>query len=116
MMRHRRPAKTHTPVDKGDLAFGIATRLDDPAYRRSANGRACMVCGSCEPGTVVLAHINLIENGAGRNRKADDCDSVWLCAEHHRDMDTDPDRCRWLVINLLLPARRRAYLKWRQKL
>lgn len=117
-LRRQRPAKKHLTIDKSVLPFGVRTRMEDKAYQRSAADRTCMACDLAGrpsvPGGVVLAHINLIENGAGKGRKADDSDSVWLCGDHHRDMDTCEDRCRWLVINILLPMRRRAYEEWKE--
>lgn len=87
-------------------------RLVDKAYRKSAQGRVCMVegCHDCE--TVVLAHIATAGN-SGMGIKPPDSDSVFLCAEHHSAMDLFPgQRAEWILANLYLPARRMSYRAW----
>lgn len=97
-------------IDKSVLTFGERPRVRDEKYKRSANGRPCMACGR-QDDSVVLAHINIAGN-FGRGLKAPDDESVFLCGLCHRDCDTDSDRAKWLVRNILLPLRREAYRDW----
>lgn len=85
-------------------------RVRDEKYRKSAREQPCMVCGSM--GTTVLAHINIAGN-FGMGLKAGDDESLFLCHEHHTDLDTSSNRAEWLVRFVLLPDRRRAYRLWR---
>ena len=99
--------------DKSALVFCEPKRTVDKKYRASARDRSCMVCGHGGAGSVVLAHISRSGNGI-MGAKASDDESVWLCYRHHQEFDLGPDRDGWLVDNILLPARRRAYKDWRQ--
>ena len=102
-------------IDKSVLTFGEPERVRDKKYRDSARNRNCMVCAlrgvTAEPGTVVLAHINVAGN-FGRGLKAGDDESVFLCQAHHYAFDNSADRADWILRNLFLPMRKRAYRKW----
>ncbi len=90
-------------------------RIRDKAYRDSARDRYCQACFYArrpDDETTVLAHINIVGN-FGRGLKAGDDESVFLCARHHQEFDTDPNRCEWLVRNILLPQRKAAYRRWK---
>ena len=88
--------------------------LRDMAYRRHAREVMCDVPGCYvhgETGEVVLAHIRL--GNAGMGIKPPDDESLWLCSEHHRNFDTSPDRCRWIVEMIVIPLRKGNYLRWK---
>lgn len=106
-------------IDKSALAIGEPERIRDKPYRDSAKERNCMACElegrTATPGTVVLCHINLAGN-FGRGLKAGDDESVFLCTGHHAGMDASTDRADWILRNLFLPLRKRAYRNWRHAL
>ncbi len=54
--------------------------------RASANGEACVCCGSV--GTTVWAHSNLQEHGKGMSIKAHDLLGLYLCGKCHREYDS----------------------------
>ena len=88
--------------------------LRDKFYRESARHRQCDIptCYAVgEASGVVLAHINVAGN-FGYGMKAPDSHSLFLCAEHHQEFDSG-DRCRWLVVNYVLPLREGAYQRWK---
>lgn len=98
--------------------------LRDPAYRKSAQHRHCMVrhpeTGEfCNGDGVVLCHINIAGN-FGMKQKAPDDESVFLCRFHHDEFDgrsawTEHARDRWLVRNILIPQRKAYYRKYRSE-
>lgn len=108
-------------IDKSVLSIGEPERIRDKPYRDSAKHRNCMACELAgrvaAPGTVVLAHINIAGN-FGRGLKAGDDESVFLCDPCHRgsEADTDGDRAKWLVRNILIPMRKKAYRNERMAL
>lgn len=86
--------------------------IRDAAYRKSAQGRVCMVEGCHDHETVVLCHIATASN-SGMGMKPPDDESVFMCAEHHAAMDLFPgQRAEWILANLYLPIRRAAYEIW----
>ncbi len=97
-------------IDTSMLPYGVPRRIVDKAYRQSARDRACEVCGSF--GTTVLAHIAITGN-SGVGLKPSDDHSLFLCGPCHAGLDTDPDRCEWLVQKVLLPIRESAYREWK---
>lgn len=103
-------------IQKHLLAIGEPERIRDEAYTRSAKERNCMACElqgkTAEPGTVVLCHINIAGN-FGRGLKASDDESAFLCSAHHYSFDTAEDRADWILRNLFLPLRKRAYQAWK---
>lgn len=107
------------------------TRIRDKAYTRSAVNRHCMVrhpdTGDfCNGEGVVLAHIRIAGN-AGTSLKPSDCESLFLCGEHHdefdgRDMlgrrrgsnyELPLQSAMWLVRNVFIPERKQAYRAWK---
>jgi len=112
MLRRRRKAKKNEPIDSSMLPFGKAARVRDDAYKRSAEQRPCDACGHGGDGSVVLAHIS-IDGNAGTGIKAPDDQAAFLCDECHREFDTQPDKWRWLVTNVLLPMLRKRHQDWR---
>ena len=104
-------------IDKSVLSIGEPERIRDKPYRDSAKHRNCMACELAgrvaAPGTVVLCHINIAGN-SGRGLKAGDDESVWLCTAHHYAHDNSSDRADWILRNLFLPLRRRAYRAWKE--
>ncbi|MGI9492496.1 MAG: hypothetical protein ACR2QF_08865 [Geminicoccaceae bacterium] len=98
--------RSRVPKDTG--------RIRDRAYRESAKDRDCMCCGKPgHAGEVVLCHLNFAGN-FGRGLKASDDESLFLCSWCHTIMDTDPNRSRWIVQNIVVPQRREAYQRWKQ--
>jgi hypothetical protein len=64
----------------------------DPALLAMAQDRPCLLCPAgtctCTPGSTVACHSNFAEHGGkGKNRRADDCYSVWGGMEAHRRLD-----------------------------
>lgn len=53
---------------------------------RSAEGQACVICGSV--GTTVAAHANFVEYGKGKGIKCPDSLVAWLCAGCHFQLDS----------------------------
>ena len=95
------------------LAFPKNPPLRDNAYRRHARECGCDV-PSCyaNADSVVLAHIRIAGN-CGMGMKPPDDESFMLCADHHREYDTAPDRNEWVVRNIVIPWRRGVYQRWR---
>lgn len=101
--------------------------LRDPAYRRSAQHRHCMVRNDagdfCNGEGVVLCHISIAGNVGGMGMKSPDDESLFLCAKHHDEFDGRRDYedvrtrngHRWLVRNVFIPERRAAYRKWKSE-
>lgn len=52
---------------------------------RSAEGQACVICGSV--GTTVPAHANSVALGKGTGIKAPDYYTAWVCQVHHDMID-----------------------------
>ncbi|GEM_PF-1449646 len=99
-------------IDKSALAFGEPERIRDRAYLDSAHGRACECCGQLWHGAVVAAHINT-EQAGGKGLKAGDDLTLALCAECHRQCDTDPRGVAvWITENIVKPFLRRRYRAW----
>lgn len=99
-------------VDKSALAFGEPERIRDRAYLDSAHGRACECCGQLWHGAVVAAHVNT-EQAGGKGLKAGDDLTLALCAECHRQCDTDPRGVAvWITENIVKPFLRRRYRAW----
>lgn len=112
-MRRKRLKKKHTPIDKSKLKFGIPEKIDDEQYRKAHSEFTCIasrdgfnLCGRPS----VLAHIKAGKAG-GMATKPPIHDSLPLCWECHHDSHQVPEN-EWLVVNVLLPQRRRAYRKW----
>lgn len=59
------------------------------ALRQSANGEACVYCGT-KDGTVVWAHSNEGEHGKGKSLKAHDLLGNYLCFSCHQAYDQGP--------------------------
>lgn len=64
----------------------------DAALLEMARGRLCLLCPAgnctCTPGSVVSCHSNWHEHGGrAKNRKADDCYSVWGGDRAHEWLD-----------------------------
>ncbi len=57
--------------------------------RASANGEACVCCGSV--GTTVWAHSNEGAHGKGMSLKAHDLLGLYLCGECHARYDRGPE-------------------------
>ena len=88
-------------------------RIRDPAYRQRAKHMPCRACETpAGTGRVVLAHVRL--NNAGMGLKPPDSDALYLCDVCHRNFDLSHDRCKWLVVNILLPMLRREFEAWRE--
>ena len=69
----------------------MATNFKYIPYRNKkilafAEGQTCQHCGTCD-GTVVMAHSNLIADGKGVGKKADDCFVALLCQKCHEQYD-----------------------------
>lgn len=62
------------------------------AYRDGARGQACTlrIPGVCnrDPETTVFAHSNLLRDGKGKGRKADDLFGCDACSECHTWLDS----------------------------
>lgn len=87
----------------------------DRKYRERARHmrcrvRTCYITG--ESGKVVLAHIRRPYN-CGTGLKPPDSHSLYLCSEHHVEFDTSPDRCAWLVDNIMIPECEGDYHRWK---
>lgn len=118
-MRRKRLKKSHTPVDKSKLKFGLPEKIDDPEYLASYNGSACVasdngidLCGS----PAVGCHIRAYENGktCGGGEKPNDDLTESLCASHHTEQAQDE---KWFWIERVYkPQRRRAYQRWKRSL
>lgn len=66
-------------------------RIKDKAYLQSANGRACLICGSRN--TTVAHHLRSSEL-AGTGCKAGDNQVLFLCANHHNEIHkSEQDFC-----------------------
>lgn len=88
-------------------------RVVDKAYRKRAAHMPCRACGlPAGTGRVVLAHVRL--GNAGMGLKPPDSDALYLCGICHRNFDLGDDRCKWLVVNILLPILRREFQAWRE--
>lgn len=87
----------------------------DKAYRERAKRMPCRV-RECyqhgENGNVVLAHIRRPHN-CGTGLKPPDSHSLYLCSRHHQEYDTSPDRCAWLVDNIMIPDCVADFTRWK---
>lgn len=90
--------------------------IRDKAYTRRARHMPCDVPGCYahgKNGNVVLAHLNIAGN-FGRGMKAGDDCSLYLCSDHHAEMDLYPEqRDRWIVQNIVIPIQQQKYLAWK---
>ncbi len=64
------------------------------ALRQSANGEACVNCGTCD-GSVVWAHSNESMHGKGASIKAHDLLGNYLCANCHHAYDAGRTNRQW---------------------
>jgi hypothetical protein len=113
-MRRKRLKKKHCPIDKSKLMYGIPEKIEDEEYRIAHRDFTCIasrndfdLCGKPS----VLAHIKAGKLG-GLATKPPIWDSLPLCWECHHDSHQVPEN-EWLVRNVLLPQRRRAYKEWK---
>jgi hypothetical protein len=56
-----------------------------PKLLRSAEGQACVICGSV--GTTIAAHANSVALGKGTGIKSPDYFTAWVCQFHHDLID-----------------------------
>jgi hypothetical protein len=63
----------------------------DAVLLEMARGRPCLLCPAgectCTPGSTVACHSNLSIHGKAKNRKPDDCYTVWGGREAHARLD-----------------------------
>lgn len=89
-MRKARLKKSHTPVDKSALAFGLPFKVESVKYRNSFHGSKCLVCGGTE--TTVGAHIRAGYFGIGK--PSDDL-TLPLCFTHHAEQHKVGEKPFW---------------------
>ena len=97
--RDPQPLPTVRSLHRGVMALCLPTPAPAPKTEPwrlqrlldMAEGRPCLlqIPGVCrhDPATTVAAHSNLSIHGKGGRRKADDCYSVWSCANCHSWLD-----------------------------
>lgn len=92
-MRFRKPKKSHVPVDKSALAFGLPFRIKDDKYRQSFKSAGCFSCGLIGDSTVG-AHIR---HGLAGGMGLKPCDSLILalCSDCHTEQHEDGECQFW---------------------
>lgn len=94
------PISEVKPLVRGTYAGGVLTAEPKthakrcPALLEMARGRMCLIrlpgCCMGRTDTTVAEHSNLAIHGKAKARKADDCYSVWACANCHAWLDQGP--------------------------